>query len=51
MGQPYRLRRFRQAVEHLVGIPGVWLSTPGEIASHYAGVTAPEAALSGVVTT
>lgn len=51
MGQPYRLRRFRQAVEHLVGLPGVWLSTPGEIAAHYAGITAPEAALSGVVTT
>jgi hypothetical protein len=51
MGQPYRLRRFRQAVEHLVGLPGVWLCTPGEVASHYAGITAPEAALSGVVTT
>ena len=51
VGQPYRLRRFRQAMEHLVGLPGVWLSTPGEIASHYAGITAPEAALSGVVTT
>ena len=50
MGQPYRLRRFRQAMEHLVGLPGVWLTTPGEIASHYAGITPAEAALSGVVT-
>jgi hypothetical protein len=50
MGQPYRLRRFRQAVEHLVGLPGVWLTTPGEIASHYAGITSADAALSGVVT-
>jgi hypothetical protein len=51
MGQPYRLRRFRQAVEHLVGLPEVWLTTPGQIASHYAGITTPEEALSGVVTT
>ena len=51
MGQPYRLRRFRRAVEQLMDLPGVWLSTPGMIASHYAGITAPEAALSGVVTT
>jgi len=50
MGQPYRLRRFRQAVEHLVGLPGVWLTTPGEIASHYAGIISADAALSGVVT-
>ena len=53
MGQPYRLRRFRQAVEHLAGLDGVWLTTPGEIASHFAGlhppveVPVPEAAASG----
>ena len=51
MGQPFRLRRFRKAVEHLAGLPGVWLTTPGTIASYYTGVTAPEAALSGVVST
>jgi hypothetical protein len=47
MGQPYRLRRFRKAVEHLAGLPGVWLTTPGEIAAHYAGIESPSAA-SGV---
>jgi hypothetical protein len=51
MGQPYRLRRFRQAVEHLLGLSGIWLTTAGEIASYYAGVTAPEEALSGAVST
>jgi hypothetical protein len=50
MGQPYRLRRFRQAVEYLVGLPEVWLTKPGEIATHYAGITTAEKALSGVVT-
>lgn len=48
MGQPYRLRRFRKAVEHLVGLPAVWLTTPGEVAAHYAGIEAPQAAVSGV---
>jgi allantoinase len=45
VGQPYRLRRFRAAVEHLVGLPGVWITTPGAIAEHYTGVVeAPPAA-------
>ncbi|HEX2404138.1 MAG TPA: polysaccharide deacetylase family protein [Acidimicrobiia bacterium] len=44
MGQPYRLRRFRAALEHLVGIPDVWLTTPGEIAAAYAGIVAPDTA-------
>jgi allantoinase len=44
VGQPHRLRRFRKAVEHLVGLPGVWLTTPGAIAEHYAGIEAPPAA-------
>jgi hypothetical protein len=43
VGQPFRLRRFRAAVEHLVGLPGVWLTTPGAIAEHYATVEAPPA--------
>jgi hypothetical protein len=37
-------------VERLVELPGIWLTTPGEIASHYAGITPAAAALSGVVT-
>jgi allantoinase len=41
VGQPHRLRRFRTAVEHLVGLPGVWLTTPGAIAEHYTGIEAP----------
>jgi allantoinase len=44
MGQPYRLRRFRTAVEYLVGLTGVWITTPGAIAEHYAGIEAPPAA-------
>jgi peptidoglycan/xylan/chitin deacetylase (PgdA/CDA1 family) len=44
MGQPFRLWRFRKAVEHLVSLPGVWLTTPGEVAEHYAGIEAPAAA-------
>ena len=36
--------------ERVVELPGIWLTTPGEIASHYAGITPAEAALSGVVT-
>ena len=27
VGQPYRLHRFRTAVEHLIGLPGVWITT------------------------
>ncbi|HEX6130983.1 MAG TPA: polysaccharide deacetylase family protein [Actinomycetota bacterium] len=48
VGQPYRLRRFRRAVEHLVELPGVWLTTPGEIAEHYAGIVAPPAPAPGL---
>jgi allantoinase len=44
VGQPYRLRRFRTAVEHLVRLPGVWITTPGAIAEHYAAIEAPAAA-------
>lgn len=51
MGQPYRLRHFRRAVEHLIGLPGVWLTTPGEIASHYAGVWPAKRSLSKDVST
>jgi allantoinase len=44
VGQPYRLRRFRAAIEHLVGLPGVWITTPGAIAEHYPRIEAPPAA-------
>jgi allantoinase len=47
MGQPYRLRRFRAAIEHLMELPGVWMTTPGEIAAHYSEIEAPTTA-SGV---
>jgi hypothetical protein len=41
VGQPFRVRRFRKAVEHLVGLPGVWLTTPGRIYDHFAAIEAP----------
>jgi peptidoglycan/xylan/chitin deacetylase (PgdA/CDA1 family) len=50
IGQPYRLRRFRKAVEHLATLPGVWLTTPGAIAEHYTGINAPASVASGVGT-
>lgn len=49
MGQPYRLRRFRRAVEHLLDLPGIWLTTPGQIAAHYESVVGPEATSSPAV--
>jgi peptidoglycan/xylan/chitin deacetylase (PgdA/CDA1 family) len=49
MGQPYRLRRFREALEHLLEPPDVWLTTPCEIVSHYAGITSPATELTGDV--
>jgi hypothetical protein len=44
VGQPFRLRRFRRALEHLVSLPHVWLTTPGQIAEHYAELHPAEAA-------
>jgi hypothetical protein len=41
VGQPFRLRRFRAALEHLLELPGVWLTTPGEIADHYTALHPP----------
>jgi hypothetical protein len=40
VGQPFRVRQFRKAVEHLVRLPGVWLTTPGRIFDHYTGIEA-----------
>jgi hypothetical protein len=49
VGQPFRLRRFRRALEHLVSLPNVWLTTPGQIAEHYAELHPAEtAATSGI---
>jgi allantoinase len=48
MGQPYRLRRFRRAVEHLAGLDGVWLTQPGAIAEHYAAIVPAGEAVSEV---
>lgn len=39
MGQPYRLRKFRQALEYMKKAGAdVWFTTPGKIADHYAKV-------------
>ncbi|WP_188486942.1 polysaccharide deacetylase family protein [Williamsia phyllosphaerae] len=38
-GQPYRLRRFRAALEHMTAnADGVWFTTAGDIAEHYRGL-------------
>ena len=41
VGQPYRLRQFRAALSHLVGLPGVWVTTAGRVAEHFAELHAP----------
>lgn len=36
VGQPFRLRRFRQALEHMLSASDdLWLTTPGEIAEYW----------------
>ncbi|MGU3291584.1 polysaccharide deacetylase family protein [Williamsia sp. M5A3_1d] len=41
-GQPYRLRRFRAALEHMTShADGVWFTTAGDIADHYRGLFPP----------
>jgi allantoinase len=36
VGQPYRLRRFRHALEHIAALGDrIWFTTPAEIADHY----------------
>ena len=44
VGQPFRLRRFRRALDHMLGAAtDVWLTTPGAIAAHWRDhVQAPE---------
>jgi allantoinase len=36
VGQPFRLRQFRDTLAHLVALPGVWITTAGRIADHFA---------------
>jgi allantoinase len=44
IGQPYRVRRFRAALERLASIrASVWVTTPGQIAAHYESVQPPPA--------
>jgi hypothetical protein len=42
VGHPYRLRRFRAALEHIVAQRDrIWFTTPGAIADHYASDVEP----------
>jgi len=39
LGQPFRIARFRKALQHILAhADRVWFTTPGEIARHYAGL-------------
>ncbi len=39
VGQPFRIRQFRRALEHMMRFGDeVWFTTPGAIAAHYAGL-------------
>jgi hypothetical protein len=39
VGQPFRLRHLRRALEHLAGLRDqLWLSRPGAIADHFASL-------------
>jgi hypothetical protein len=38
VGQPYRLRHLRRALEHIAAArDGIWLTTPGAIADYVIG--------------
>jgi allantoinase len=42
VGQPFRLRQFRRALEHIVAQRDrIWLTTTGEIAAHFIGLGLP----------
>jgi allantoinase len=46
VGHPYRLRRFRRALEHIVAHRDrIWFTTPGAIADHYASEVQPAPAM------
>lgn len=38
VGQPYRLRHLRRALEHIVDSGAVWFTTPGDICDHMDGL-------------
>jgi len=43
-GQPYRLRALRRALRHVLAHrDDIWITTPGGIATHYAGLSRPGA--------
>ncbi len=42
IGQPFRLRAMRRAIEHMLQNAGaVWFTQPGAIASHFMSVQSP----------
>ncbi len=42
VGQPFRLRRFRQALDHMLASSDeLWLTTPGQIANYWRGSVEP----------
>jgi allantoinase len=43
VGQPFRLRQFRDALSEIVGLPAVWMTTPSRIADHFAEIQPPPA--------
>jgi allantoinase len=52
VGHPYRLRRFRAALEHIVGHRDrIWFTTPGEIADHFEREVQPRPADAAPVAT
>ncbi|WP_121066221.1 polysaccharide deacetylase family protein [Chachezhania antarctica] len=45
IGHPYRLRALRRALTHIASHrDDIWVTTPGGVAQHYAGIFPPEAA-------
>jgi allantoinase len=46
VNQPFRHKYLVQALEHIAGHSGVWLTTSDEIAAHYLGATAANGATS-----
>ena len=41
VGQPSRIRQFREVMAYMLSHPGVWCTTAGEIASHYRAQNLP----------
>jgi hypothetical protein len=40
VGHPHRIRHLRRALAHIVSDGHAWITTPGAIASHVAGLPA-----------